>query len=95
MWILALGGTGIAPGGGEGRRFTLRRGKFAHMCWKGAGGSSIMRYCAVPAVPWRVRLAVWAGAGIGAAAAATGLMWAHYGSAVFYEMIIAGLASCL
>jgi hypothetical protein len=26
--------------------------------------------------------------------AATVALWAHYGSAVFYEMIVAGLAAC-
>jgi hypothetical protein len=37
---------------------------------------------------------------IGAAAVAiilvagTAALWAHYGSAVFYEMIVAGLAAC-
>ena len=28
-------------------------------------------------------------------AAATVALWAHYGTAVFYEMIVAGLAACL
>jgi hypothetical protein len=37
---------------------------------------------------------MWAGAGIGALSVAAVLLWAHYGSAVFFEMIIAGLASC-
>jgi hypothetical protein len=27
--------------------------------------------------------------------AATVVLWAHYGTAVFYEMIVAGLAACL
>jgi hypothetical protein len=46
-------------------------------------------------MPSRVRPTVWAGAGIvGVLAAATILLWAHYGSAVFFEMIIAGLAFC-
>ena len=26
---------------------------------------------------------------------ATAALWAHYGTAVFYEMIVAGLAACL
>jgi len=26
---------------------------------------------------------------------ATGALWAHYGTAVFYEMIVAGIAACL
>jgi hypothetical protein len=49
---------------------------------------------AVSVTPWRVQPAVWAGASIGALAAAAVLLWAHYGSAVFFEMIVAGLASC-
>jgi hypothetical protein len=27
--------------------------------------------------------------------AATLVLWAHYGTAVFYEMIVAGLAACM
>jgi hypothetical protein len=27
--------------------------------------------------------------------AATVALWAHYGTAVFYEMIVAGIAACL
>jgi hypothetical protein len=27
--------------------------------------------------------------------AATAALWAHYGTAVFYEMIVAGIATCL
>jgi hypothetical protein len=27
--------------------------------------------------------------------AGTVVLWAHYGTAVFYEMIVAGLAACL
>jgi hypothetical protein len=46
-------------------------------------------------MPSRVRPAVWASAGIVAAlAAATVALWAHYGSAVFFEMIMAGVAFC-
>ena len=48
----------------------------------------------ISATSWRVRTAVWAGAGVGALASATVLLWAHYGSAVFFEMIVAGFASC-
>lgn len=33
-------------------------------------------------------------AALGALLAATLALWAHYGSAVFYEMILAGLAAC-
>jgi hypothetical protein len=50
---------------------------------------------AVPATSWRVQRVMWAaGAGIGALVAATVMLWAHYGSALFFEMIVAGLASC-
>jgi hypothetical protein len=46
-------------------------------------------------VVWHIRPAVWAaGAGIGALAASAFLLWHLYGSAVFFEMIAAGLASC-
>jgi hypothetical protein len=45
--------------------------------------------------PSRFRPAVWAGAAvIGAMAAGTIVLWIHYGSAVFFEMIMAGLAAC-
>jgi multidrug transporter EmrE-like cation transporter len=50
---------------------------------------------AISSMPWRVPLAVWAGAAIvGALAAGTVLLWSHYGSAVFFEMIMTGLAFC-
>jgi hypothetical protein len=49
---------------------------------------------AASATPWRVQPVVWAGAFVGALGAAAVLLWAHYGSAVFFEMIVAGLASC-
>jgi hypothetical protein len=32
--------------------------------------------------------------GAGLLLAATGALWAQYGTAVFYEMILAGLAAC-
>jgi hypothetical protein len=38
---------------------------------------------------------VLAAAVLGALLAGTGFLWAHYGAAVFYEMIVAGLAACL
>jgi hypothetical protein len=34
-------------------------------------------------------------AAAGALLAGTVALWAHYGTAVFYEMILAGLAACL
>jgi hypothetical protein len=50
---------------------------------------------AISSMPPRVRPAVWVGAGVlGALAAATALLWAHYGSAVFFETIMAGLSFC-
>ena len=36
-----------------------------------------------------------AAAVVGILLAATVALWAHYGTAVFYEMIVAGLAACL
>jgi hypothetical protein len=40
-------------------------------------------------------LLVTAGVGIALLLAGTAALWAHYGTAVFYEMIVAGLAACL
>ena len=34
-------------------------------------------------------------AAVGVVLAATVALWAHYGTAVFYEMIVAGIAACL
>ena len=34
-------------------------------------------------------------AALGIVLAATVALWAHYGTAVFYEMIVAGIAACL
>ena len=34
-------------------------------------------------------------AAVGVLCAGTGALWAHYGTAVFYEMIVAGIAACL
>jgi hypothetical protein len=31
---------------------------------------------------------------VGVTVAGTALLWAHYGSAVFFEMIMAGIAAC-
>jgi hypothetical protein len=33
-------------------------------------------------------------AAVGALLAGTVALWAHYGTAVFYEMIVAGIATC-
>ncbi len=34
-------------------------------------------------------------AAVGIVLAGTVALWAHYGTAVFYEMVVAGLAACL
>jgi hypothetical protein len=34
-------------------------------------------------------------AAVGVLLAGTVALWAHYGTAVFYEMIVAGIAACL
>jgi hypothetical protein len=39
-------------------------------------------------------LAIAAAAAVGALLAGTVALWAHYGNAVFYEMILAGIAFC-
>ena len=39
-------------------------------------------------------LIIIAGA-VGILLAGTVVLWAHYGTAVFYEMIVAGIAACL
>jgi hypothetical protein len=39
--------------------------------------------------------AVISAAALGIALALTLALWAHYGTAVFYEMIAAGIAACL
>jgi hypothetical protein len=50
---------------------------------------------AISSLPWRVPPAAWAGAAIvGALATGAVVLWAHYGSTVFFEMIMAGLAFC-
>jgi hypothetical protein len=52
---------------------------------------------AASAVPPRASRAplVIAATVLGAMLAGTLVLWAHYGAAVFYEMIAAGLAACL
>jgi hypothetical protein len=50
---------------------------------------------ATASTPWLSRpLLITAAAG-GLLLAGTLALWAHYGTAVFYEMILAGLALCL
>jgi hypothetical protein len=51
------------------------------------GGSGVGRVASRP-VLFVVALA------LGALAAGTGALWAHYGTAVFYEMILAGINAC-
>jgi hypothetical protein len=38
---------------------------------------------------------VLSAAALGVVLALTLALWAHYGTAVFYEMIVAGIAACL
>jgi len=52
---------------------------------------------AVSTMPMRLRPALWLGMGtavVGLMLAGTIVLWAHLGSAVFFEMIAAGLAAC-
>ena len=70
-------------------------GEFEPMYVRGFVRLPLMPDRAISSMPWRVPPAVWAGAAIaGALAAGAVLLWAHYGSAVFFEMIVAGLAFC-
>jgi hypothetical protein len=47
---------------------------------------------ALPSAERRALLAI--GAAVGALAAATLALWAYYGTALFYEMILAGMNAC-
>ena len=47
------------------------------------------------ATPLLSRPLVLIAAAAGILLAGTVMLWAHYGTAVFYEMIVAGLAACL
>ena len=50
---------------------------------------------AVSAMPTRLRPAIWLGtAVVGLMLAGTIALWAHLGSAVFFEMLAADLAAC-
>jgi hypothetical protein len=44
--------------------------------------------------PLRARVLIAVAAAVGVLLAATLVLWAHYGGAVFYEMILAGIAAC-
>jgi hypothetical protein len=47
------------------------------------------------ATPLLSRPLVFIAAAGGVLLAGTVMLWAHYGTAVFYEMIVAGIAACL
>jgi hypothetical protein len=47
------------------------------------------------ATPLFSRPLVLIAAAAGVLLAGTVMLWAHYGTAVFYEMIVAGIAACL
>ena len=61
-----------------------------HMCW--AQGAPMTEAATVTTRSWQP-LAVAAGAA-GVLIAGTLVLWAYYGTAVFYEMIAAGIAMC-
>jgi hypothetical protein len=54
-----------------------------------------MSETATTSPPRFTRLLAVVAAAVGLLLAGTVALWAHYGTAVFYEMIIAGLAACL
>ena len=57
--------------------------------------SFVMPNSVISPTSTRLRPVVWAGAGlVGALMVGTILLWAHYGSAVFFEMVMSGLAMC-
>ena len=45
--------------------------------------------------PWLSPPLLLGAAVVGILIAGTVALWAHYGTAVFYEMIVAGIAACL
>jgi hypothetical protein len=47
------------------------------------------------ATPHVSRPLILIAAAVGIMLAGTVALWAHYGTAVFYEMIVAGIAACL
>lgn len=56
-------------------------------------GSAVPDGVAAPR-PRVSRMLLAAAAGFAALLAGTVVLWAHYGTAVFYEMILAGIAAC-
>ena len=57
--------------------------------------STVMPNNVISPVSTRFRPVIWAGAGlVGALTLGAILLWTHYGTAVFFEMIMAGLATC-
>jgi len=59
-------------------------------------GMLVMPDSALPSSPVRLRPVLWAAAAIvGLMVGATIMLWAHYGTAVFFDMIVAGIAACL
>ena len=45
-------------------------------------------------MPWSRSIVVALGAGAGLLAAGTVALWGYYGTAVFYETIVAGINAC-
>jgi hypothetical protein len=55
---------------------------------------SLPQQAATSAFP-AARLIVWTiAAVVGALVVAAAVLWVHYGTAVFYEMILTGIAAC-
>jgi hypothetical protein len=89
------------PARGEARNAALRAGHAVHAIVR-CRDRAYLGEQKVPAMPEtaavapsfsRPLLIVAAVAGI--LFAATAVLWAYYGTAVFYEMILAGIAACL
>jgi len=67
----------------------------AYLTGKDGPRSTMSQTSSTPSPQFASRSAIVAAATIaGILIAGTIALWAHYGSAVFYEMILAGIAAC-
>ena len=67
----------------------------AYVVWSGARSREMAMSDATTAPPGRFSRPLLIAAGvIGLLLAGTAVLWAHYGTAVFFEMVAAGIAAC-
>lgn len=89
-------GARVTPGNGYCRgpqAVLFGKAAAAHLGRPDAGKSMPETASATPTLLSRPFVLLSAGAAI--LLAGTLALWAHYGTAVFYEMIVAGIAACL